>query len=122
MKNREVYRVLSSMSAEELDQEFLVLDENVDQPYGKPFLRTLEEAKNIISDHLFDDYVLEKFIDINSIIEALEKEKTINTNKGLITEDDLYGIVNRLNFGLKNGLEVTKNTRIFILGDKQEIN
>lgn len=71
MTNREVYRVLETLGTEELDQEFLILDYDPQQ-YGKPILRPVKKAKNIIRDHLLDGYELEKSIDVKDIIEALE--------------------------------------------------
>jgi len=114
MTNREVYQVLKTLSTEELDQEFLILDYDPQQ-YGKPVLRPVEEAKSIIRDHLFDGYALEKSIDINSIIEALQ---SLDKDKRFITEDDLYRILDGLNFSL-NGLEITKDTIAFIIGGQR---
>ena len=114
MTNREVYQVLETLGTEELDQEFLILDYDPQQ-YGKPVLRPVKEAKNIIGDRLFDGYELEKSIDVNSIIEAL---RSLDKDKRLITEDDLFRIIDGLNYSL-NGLKITENTIAFILGGQR---
>lgn len=114
MTNREVYQVLKTLGTEELDQEFLILDHDPQQ-YGKPILRSVKEAKSIIGDHLIDGYGLEKFMDVKDLIEALQ---SLDKDKRLITEDDLYRVIDSLDFSLKNGSKITQNTIAFILGDK----